>query len=64
MIRLFKDLLFAWRYKRAVKEAIMLYQGQWLEVLCSLHEWWFEGRTQADHQDACEASSFQEGYKG
>ena len=31
MIRLFKDLLFAWRYKRAVKEAIMLSQGSGLK---------------------------------
>lgn len=31
MIRLFKDLIFAWRYKRAVKEAILLSQGSGLK---------------------------------
>lgn len=31
MIRLFRDLIFAWRYKRAVKEAILLSQGSGLK---------------------------------
>jgi hypothetical protein len=31
MIRLFSDLIFAWRYKRAVKEAILLSQGSGLK---------------------------------
>lgn len=38
MIRLFKDLLFAWRYKRAVKEAIMLSQGSGLKYYTPIRD--------------------------